>query len=435
MIDLSSPSSRIVALAAIGGAVAASLLLAWLGASPFAVTALLLPALAGIGILISSNLRLSRRLKLAADTLKALQHGDFERRICDVTETGQIGDLLWSINDFADGVDSFVREAQASLAAVTNGLYYRRVLEVGMHGTFRRGATTINTATTTTERKVAAFGGATSRFERAAADAISKVGSASETLQQTALTLNKVAGTTNQRSASVAAASEQASASLRSVVCATEELRSSSGEINQQVRRSAEVSGTLLQHTTVANREVDGLVAAAGKIGEVVNLIKDIASQTNLLALNATIEAARAGEVGKGFAVVASEVKNLATQTGRATDDIIAQVDAIQASVQAVAKSIRDSGDVIREMNESAATIAASMEQQSAATAQIAQNVEQASAGSNEVAHNIVEVRQAAAETEDSARTLVGSVDSLRQQSDSLTSELGRFLGELKQVI
>jgi methyl-accepting chemotaxis protein len=435
MIALSSPSSRNIALTVIAGVIGAAVLLLWLDMSPVIVTGTLALALLGIGVLYHNNVRLARRLDVAIETLKALQRGEFERRICDVAEPGQLGELLWAINDFADCADSFVREAKASLAAVTNGLYYRRVLETGMHGDYRRGAATINAATTSMERKVAAFGGATSRFEGVAAEVVSRVGDASEVLKQTAATLNTVAGATNQRSTAVAAASEQSSTILRSIVSATEELRSSIGEINQQVRRSAEVAGTLLVHTTTANQEVDGLVAAAGKIGEVIGLIKEIASQTNLLALNATIEAARAGEVGKGFAVVAGEVKNLATQTARATDDIIAQVDAIQASVEAVAKSIRDSGDVIKEMNASSAAIAASMEQQSASTGQIAASVEQASAGSTEIAHNIGEVRKAAGEAEESARTLVGSVDSLREQSDRLGQELGQFLGELKQVI
>jgi methyl-accepting chemotaxis protein len=434
MIALYSPSRQLACQALSLGALSGAGLALVLGA-PIAAGLCLAAAAAAVAAALFGSRRLAIKLGTALDALRDLQRGDFERRLPDVTEQGLVGELLWAVNDFADRADSFVREAQASLQAVTNGLYFRRVIETGMLGAFRSGAGIINAATASMERKVHEFEGVTGRFETMTAGVVKDLDIASEQLRETAMALNQVTASTNERSVAVAAASEQASASLHSVVSATGELSASITEINRQIHRSADVARNVADHTDKASQEVDGLVAAADKIGQVIVLIKDIAAQTNLLALNATIEAARAGESGKGFAVVASEVKNLARQTANATDDIIAQVDAIQASVSAVAGMMRDTRTVIHEMNEATTMIASAMEQQSAATAEIAKNVDHASVGAGEVAGNIADVRRATDDTERSARSLVGSVESLKRQSGVLARELGGFLGELREVI
>jgi methyl-accepting chemotaxis protein len=434
MIALSSPSRQLLCQAAALLAVAASGLALVLGAPIAGLACLALAALA-IAAAMAGARRLTRRLGAAQAAMVQLQRGNFECRLNDVTETGLVGELLWSVNDFADRADSFVREAQASLQAVTNGLYYRRVIETGMLGAFRNGANIINTATASMDRKVQDFEGATQRFEAMAADVVKDLDAASDQLRDTAVALNSVTASTSERSVAVAAASAQTSASLRSVVSSTGELSESIGKINTQVHRSAEVARNVAAETAKASEEVDALVSSADKIGQVIILIKDIASQTNLLALNATIEAARAGEAGKGFAVVAGEVKNLARQTANATDDIIAQVNAIQTSVSTVAGMMRNTRGVIEDMNEATTVIADAMEQQSSATAEIARNVDQAASGATEVATNISDVRKATDDTEQSARSLVVSVESLKRQSGTLARELGGFLGELRQVI
>jgi hypothetical protein len=147
------------------------------------------------------------------------------------------------------------------------------------------------------------------------------------------------------------------------------------------------------------NTTVQGLYDGAASIGDVVKLINDIASQTNLLALNATIEAARAGEAGRGFAVVASEVKSLAEQTAKATEQIGAQITAIQNSSSDAVTAIRGITSTISEMNEIASAIASAVEEQGSATQEIARNVQQAALGTGEISANVVGVQQAAGDT------------------------------------
>ena len=166
-----------------------------------------------------------------------------------------------------------------------------------------------------------------------------------------------------------------------------------------------------------ADHLVSTLNASAEKIGDVVRLIADIANQTNLLALNATIEAARAGEAGKGFAVVASEVKSLATQTGKATDEISGQVQAIQSATGSVVDAIRQVTATIGSINEVTAAISAAVEQQNAAT--------------QEVARNIQEVTVAAGESGQHSQMVLQAAGDLAKNSETLSTDVNQFLAKL----
>ncbi len=269
-------------------------------------------------------------------------------------------------------------------------------------------------------------------FEKVIAEVVGTVASASTELQTSAQSMAATAEETSRQSTVVAAASEQASTNVQTVASATEELASSVAEITRQVAESARICAAAVAEAAQTQQAMHGTAEMAQKIGTVVTLITNIASQTNLLALNATIEAARAGDAGKGFAVVASEVKNLANQTAKATEEISAQISAVQKASAESVHAIETISATIGRVNEIATTIASAVEQQGAATKEIARNVQQASQGTSEVSSNISGVSQAASETGAASSQVLNAAGELSKQSELLRGQVDRFLTEVR---
>ncbi len=269
-------------------------------------------------------------------------------------------------------------------------------------------------------------------FERAVSSIIATVTSAATELQATAQTMAGTATETANQSITVAAAAEEAASNVNTVAAAAEELGSSVQEIGRQVNGSATLAGQAVDEAAQTATLVQDLSSAASKIGDVVAMISMIAGQTNLLALNATIEAARAGEAGRGFAVVASEVKELATQTARATDEISGQIARIQGSTTQAVAAISGITARIQEISGVATSIAAAVEEQGAATQEIVRNVGQAAVGTTEVTTNISGVAQAAEMTGTSANQVLSAASELSRQSEHLNAEVGRFLATVR---
>jgi methyl-accepting chemotaxis protein len=269
-------------------------------------------------------------------------------------------------------------------------------------------------------------------FERSVNGIVRSVSTAAAGMQSTAQSMTATASDASARAATVGAASESASNNVGTVAAAAEELSSSVAEISRQVTRSSEIASKAVGDAERTNATVQALSTGAEKIGEVVKLIHSIAAQTNLLALNATIEAARAGESGRGFAVVASEVKALANQTAKATEEISAQVSAMQASTSDAVLSIGGITETIAQMSEITVSISAAIDQQGDATREIARNIQSVATGSSEISTHIGGVTTAAAATGSAASDVLSNARELDNQSGMLRSAVDGFLAKVR---
>jgi methyl-accepting chemotaxis protein len=282
------------------------------------------------------------------------------------------------------------------------------------------------------ERRAQRLADLARHFDQEVTGALALVGKAATELQSTAEAMAAAAKQTTAQSSAAMAAAQQAAHNVSTVASAAEELASSVEEIGRQVALSTSVAGKAVDEASKTNRTIKSLAEASEKIGAVVALINNIASQTNLLALNATIEAARAGEAGKGFAVVASEVKSLATQTGKATEEIAAQVAGMQQVTGEAVSAIDGIGGTIANISQIATTIASAVEEQGAATAEISRNVQQAASGTSSVSENIGGVSGTAERTGEAASQVLQAAARLTEQADALRRQVDRFLDEVR---
>jgi methyl-accepting chemotaxis protein len=272
------------------------------------------------------------------------------------------------------------------------------------------------------------------RFETDVKSVVGAVAQATTDMQRVATEITVSVGGTSERAAAAAAASDEASASVGTVATATEELASSVTEIGRQVTFSSGVADQAVVKAAQTTEMVKSLAAAAEKIGDVLKLIGAIASQTNLLALNATIEAARAGDAGRGFAVVASEVKELASQTAKATEEIAEQVTAIQSATADCVVAIGGISDTIREISGVATTIASAVEEQGSATREIARSVQQAAAGTSDVSRNVAGASQAADQSRILADNVLVASGELNEHANALFISVDAFLAGLRNA-
>ncbi|MCG7364124.1 methyl-accepting chemotaxis protein [Roseomonas sp. ACRSG] len=353
--------------------------------------------LAALGIALALASGLSHALLRLAGAVDQMTRGDLEAPVAGQERADEIGTLARAL----EVLRARLHDAGAAAPGVAEGDASGRVLRL--------------------EELVRGFGEDT----RAMLD---EVRQATERLSGTAGQMSQAADQGARLTEALSSASEGASGNAQTAAAATEELASSIGEITRQVGRSAEVSRRAVAEAERTDRTVRELAETAGKIGDVVRLIADIAGQTNLLALNATIEAARAGEAGKGFAVVASEVKSLASQTARATEEIGQQVGAIQGATGQAVEAIRAIGLVVAEIDQTAAAIAAAVEQQGAATQEIARNIAGTAEAAAAVSRETAVVRDAATTSSRAALELRDASRELNDQANGLRARVDRFL-------
>ena len=260
----------------------------------------------------------------------------------------------------------------------------------------------------------------------------SKVSSSSQEMASTATHLLDNATATSEQSDLLNRESNETASIVTTVSSAAEELTASIQEIQRRVEHSASISDKAISLAQSTKENFADLLNAAGQITSVVDLIKDIAEQTNLLALNATIEAARAGEAGRGFAVVANEVKELATQTAKATGEIGDQVGAVQRTARDAEEALSAINGTISEIHEVSSSITAAVTQQQGATQEIAQSVEVVASSAGRVSESVNVVRQSADKGHESARDVQEAAHTVSHEAEILSSEVSTFLGALE---
>jgi methyl-accepting chemotaxis protein len=265
-------------------------------------------------------------------------------------------------------------------------------------------------------------------FEAEADSALAAVARAVGELRSAADTLTMAAGDGNRQADAVAAAARSAAENVTLVADAIEQLTGSIGEVHARVSDAASIAANAAGAARECNGAMQGLADSAGRIGEVVRLIGDIAGQTNLLALNATIEAARAGESGKGFAVVAGEVKALASQTAKATEEIARQISAMQGATDGAVQAIRGIGETIAKLDGVTASVADTAREQADATRSIADAVGRAAEGARQAAHHADAVRDSATRTRETAEAVQHATGELAGRGDALQGNVRGFL-------
>jgi methyl-accepting chemotaxis protein len=347
---------------------------------------------------------LSRPIADLKSVMEAFARNELKAAVPGIERRDEVGDMARTVEVFK-----------------TNAIEVER-LKAGLEATEKRAA----------EQRKIDMKKLADDFEGAVGEIIETVSSASTELEASASSLTATAVRSQELATMVAAASEEASTNVQSVASATEELGSSVNEISRQVQESARMANEAVDQARKTNDRVGELSKAAARIGDVVELINNIAGQTNLLALNATIEAARAGEAGRGFAVVASEVKALAEQTAKATGEIGQQIAGIQAATHESVGAIREISGTIEKLSEISSTIAAAVEEQGAATQEISRNVQQAAQGTQQVSSNISDVQRGASETGSASSQVLSAAQSLSEDSNRLKLEVGKFLDTVR---
>ncbi|HEX2113061.1 MAG TPA: HAMP domain-containing methyl-accepting chemotaxis protein, partial [Alphaproteobacteria bacterium] len=367
------------------------------------VLAFLAAVLFTVGAMVAVNRHVLNPLRVMRDAMLKVAAGDLTAEAAYMDRTDEIGALAGALGTFKQNAADKARFEAEQAERHAQAASRQKAIEAHI-----------------------------AAFESQVREALEALGTASSQMRQTSDSMSATSDQTNRQVKTAASASADASTNVQTVAAASEELDASIAEISRQVAHAATIAGRAVDETHQTDATVQSLAETAARIGEVVKLINDIAAQTNLLALNATIEAARAGEAGKGFAVVASEVKSLANQTAKATEEISAQIAAVQNVTQNAVDAIKRIGGTIGEVSTVATSIASAVEEQGAATKEITRNTQEAARRTKDVSENVAGVASGADATGAAAQGVKSAAEALGVQTDRLRHQVDDFLAKIR---
>ncbi len=363
-----------------------------------------------------------------SEVMRAAAAGDLEQRVIMIAPDDANAALAHDLNNLLDIVDAYVRESRASLEHVSDGIYYRRVMERGLLGSFGQAAGAINVATQAMADKVDGFKELTDQFRGNVMQVSDSLSGSAEGLEKTASGMAATMGEAKGGATAIGARADAVSDNVSGVATATEELTATIQNMQEQAQASNQATQDAVARTDETRDAMSQLAVASDKIGSVISVIQDVARQTNLLALNAMIEAVRVGAQGAGFMVVAEEVKALAHQTAEATEDVTTQVHSIQSLTKSAEHSMEAVKSTIDHMAGLNSQVTMAIAQQGEATLEISQNIHQAADSTRDVTGRIEGVAAAISEADDASQKMLDAAQTVSRQADTLQSELDRYL-------
>ncbi len=392
----------------------------------------------------AEDLRADPWMREAAAVLRAAARGELEARLCGAghqapPEGSAAAELYAAVDDALDRIDAYVRESRAALGHASRGDFWRRVLLTGMPGSYRQASLVINEASRAMQAKSEELREAGRRrhelageFDAFVREVIASVAGAAGRVDGSCRTLASSAERSFAGLGTVTEVARSLSSDVASVAAATEELSATAGEIRRQVQDASNAARDCVEETHRTQETIAELARASERIGSVVGLISVIASQTKLLALNASIEAARAGAAGRGFAVVAAEVKKLAPETARATAEISETIASVQSSTERTVQSIARVDAQLSRLEAGSQSIATSVDQQALATDEISTAVQRTAQGSSSLSDTVAELSGTTEATRTELGSLQQSSGELHQSSQSLEERASSFLANVR---
>jgi methyl-accepting chemotaxis protein len=347
---------------------------------------------------------------------------------------GYLAPLQNAVNQLLDLTEAFAKEAAGAMGHASRGSYYRKILPRGLRGDLIGYAGTVNAALDAMHEKTRNFSDSAGRIGDDIQSVVGSVSNSAKQLSDSSDFLSRQVSRIAEQANDMRLAADDSTEALNGIAVATEQFSASIRQIGAQINGSAELAEAAVSRARVADNHITRLDDMALRVTKVVELITDVADQTNLLALNATIEAARAGEAGKGFAVVATEVKNLASQTSRAAEQVIGEIGEMQSMTREAVSSVREINEKISEIDSGARLVAEAAREQTEVVGAISDRIDQAVRRMQTIAAILADVASGTTESGSVVLQLHSEATNLLGQADSLDGDVRRFIDKVLNV-